>query len=42
MRGVEKGPKLGKALAAAEAAWIAADFPEDVAGLQKIADGAIL
>ncbi|MBX3521333.1 MAG: CCA tRNA nucleotidyltransferase [Xanthobacteraceae bacterium] len=39
-RGVEKGPKLGRALASAEAAWIAADFPEDAAALQKIADGA--
>jgi hypothetical protein len=37
---VEKGPKLGRALASAEAAWIAADFPEDAAALQKIADGA--
>jgi poly(A) polymerase len=26
-RGVEKGPRLGAALAAAEEAWIAADFP---------------
>lgn len=40
-RGIEKGPKLGKALAAAEAAWIAADFPEDAASLSKIADTAI-
>ena len=40
-RGVEKGPKLGKALAAAEAAWIAADFPEDAAALAKIAAAAI-
>lgn len=39
-RGVEKGPKLGRALASAEAAWIAADFPEDAAALHKIADGA--
>lgn len=39
-RGVEKGPKLGKALAAAEAAWIAADFPWDPASLSKIADEA--
>lgn len=40
-RGVEKGPKLGRALAVAEAAWIAARFPEDAAKLQKIADKAI-
>jgi tRNA nucleotidyltransferase/poly(A) polymerase len=40
-RGVEKGPKLGKALAAAEAAWIAENFPEDAASLQKIADTAV-
>jgi poly(A) polymerase len=40
-RGVEKGPKLGKSLAAAEAEWIAADFPEDAAALAKIAEGAI-
>lgn len=37
-RGVEKGPKLGRALAAAEAAWIAADFPWDEKALKKIAD----
>ncbi len=40
-RGVEKGPALGKALAAAEAAWIAADFPEDAAVLERIADAAV-
>ena len=40
-RGIEKGPKLGKALAAAEAAWIAAGFPEDTAALSKIADSAV-
>ncbi len=40
-RGVEKGPKLGRALAAAEAAWIAAGFPEDAAALKKIADAVI-
>lgn len=39
-RGVEKGPQLGRALAAAEAAWIAAGFPEDAAVLEKIADTA--
>jgi poly(A) polymerase len=30
-RGVEKGPALGAALAAAEKAWIAAGFPADTA-----------
>jgi poly(A) polymerase len=36
-RGVEKGPALGAALAAAETAWIAAGFP-DGAALDGIAD----
>jgi poly(A) polymerase len=40
-RGVPKGPALGAALAAAEAAWIAADFPRDPAVLAPIADAAI-
>lgn len=40
-RGVEKGPRLGKALAAAEAAWIAAGFPEDAVMLETIAEQAI-
>ncbi len=39
-RGVEKGPKLGRALAAAEAAWIAAGFPSDHVMLSAIADEA--
>ncbi len=39
-RGVPKGPGLGAALAAAEAAWIAADFPRDRAALAAIADDA--
>ena len=38
-RGVEKGPALGAALRAAEEAWIAADFPEEVG---SIADRAAL
>ncbi|MEA2930762.1 MAG: poly(A) polymerase [Hyphomicrobiales bacterium] len=38
-RGVEKGPALGKALANAEEAWIAAGFPMDGIGLRKIIDG---
>jgi poly(A) polymerase len=37
-RGIAKGPALGRALAAAEAAWIAAGFPHDRARLDKIAD----
>ena len=36
-RGVEKGPALGQALAAAEEAWIAAGFPEDLEELDAIA-----
>jgi poly(A) polymerase len=40
-RGIEKGPALGAALRAAEAAWIAAGFPDDVAALEKIADRVI-
>ncbi len=39
-RGVEKGPALGAALAAAEKAWIAAGFPGDKSALDKIADKA--
>jgi poly(A) polymerase len=39
-RGLVKGPALGKARAAAEAAWIAAGFPLDTPPLQKIADQA--
>ncbi len=39
-RGVPKGPALGAALRAAEAAWIAADFPLARQALEKIADNA--
>ncbi|MEP7032258.1 MAG: CCA tRNA nucleotidyltransferase, partial [Pseudolabrys sp.] len=39
-RGVDKGPALGEALRAAEAAWIAQGFPGDAAALDKIADAA--
>jgi poly(A) polymerase len=39
-RGVPAGPALGAALRAAEAAWIAADFPIDRAAIEAIADGA--
>ena len=40
-RGIEKGPRLGAALAAAEEAWIAAGFPTDKAALAAFADAAI-
>jgi poly(A) polymerase len=39
-RGVEKGPRLGAALEAAEDAWIAADFPMGRAEIDAIADRA--
>jgi poly(A) polymerase len=39
-RGMSKGPELGKALAAAEEAWIAADFPSELTALSAIADAA--
>ncbi len=38
-RGVAKGPALGAAMAAAEKAWVEADFPQDEAALAAIADG---
>jgi poly(A) polymerase len=34
------GPQLGKVLAAAEEAWVAANFPADQATLAAIADAA--
>jgi poly(A) polymerase len=40
-RGVPKGPRLGAALRAAEAAWIAADFPDGKAAAAAIADAAV-
>lgn len=40
-RGIEKGPALGAALAAAQDAWIAADFPADEKALAAIMDRAI-
>jgi poly(A) polymerase len=40
-RGLDKGPALGVALRAAEAAWIAAGFPDDVNALAAIADAAV-
>lgn len=39
-RGMAAGPALGAAMRAAEAAWIAADFPGDAAALEAIADDA--
>jgi poly(A) polymerase len=39
-RGVEKGPALGEALAAAEAAWIAAEFPDEKAAMETLATAA--
>ncbi len=41
-RGVAKGPALGEALRAAEAAWVAQSFPVDAGMLDKIADAAAL
>ena len=40
VRGVAKGPALGAALRQAEAAWIAAGFPDDAAAIAAIADAA--
>jgi poly(A) polymerase len=40
-RGIEQGPRLGAALAAAEEAWIAAGFPTDKAALAALADAAV-
>ncbi len=40
-RGVAAGPRMGAALRAAEAAWIAADFPSDRGALDAIADEAV-
>jgi poly(A) polymerase len=37
-RGVAAGPALGAALRAAKQAWIAADFPQDAAAIEVIAD----
>jgi poly(A) polymerase len=39
-RGVEKGPALGAAMAKAEKAWIAADFPSEPDALARVADAA--
>jgi poly(A) polymerase len=40
-RGVPKGPEMGAALRAAEQAWIEADFPEDRAAIDAIANQAV-
>jgi poly(A) polymerase len=40
-RGVEKGPGLGAALAAAERAWITAGFPMDAKALERITEAAM-
>jgi poly(A) polymerase len=41
-RGIEKGPRLGATITAAEEAWIAAGFPADKAALTAIADAAVV
>jgi poly(A) polymerase len=40
-RGIAKGPALGAALRAAEAAWIAEDFPMDAKAVERIAEAAV-
>jgi poly(A) polymerase len=40
-RGLAQGPELGQALALAEDAWLAADFPLDPSALDAIADQAV-
>ena len=40
-RGVPPGPRMGRALRAAERAWIAADFPDSAAAISEIIDRAI-
>src|SRR5438105_3311892 len=40
-RGIAEGPALGQALALAEDAWLAADFPSDETALAAIADQAV-
>jgi len=40
-RGIAEGPVLGQALALAEDAWLAADFPRDETALAAIADQAV-
>ena len=40
-RGVAQGPELGRALALAEDAWLAAEFPLEQSSLETIADQAV-
>jgi poly(A) polymerase len=40
-RGMAEGPALGQALALAEDAWLAADFPREETALAAIADQAV-
>ena len=40
-RGIAEGPGLGQALALAEDAWLAADFPLDELAIEAIADQAV-
>jgi poly(A) polymerase len=40
-RGIEKGPRLGAAMRAAEQAWIVAGFPSDPQTMRHLADAAI-
>jgi tRNA nucleotidyltransferase/poly(A) polymerase len=40
-RGIAEGPGLGQALALAEDAWLAADFPLDETAIEAIADQAV-
>lgn len=40
-RGIAAGPTLGNALRIAKQAWIAADFPSDLAAIEVIADRAV-
>src|SRR6266481_589517 len=40
-RGIAEGPALGQVLALAEDAWLAADFPLDLAAVKDIADQAV-
>jgi poly(A) polymerase len=40
-RGIAEGPGLGQALALAEDAWLAADFPLDESAIEAIADQAV-
>ena len=37
-RGIAEGPALGRVLALAEDAWLAADFPIDASAIDAIAD----